>query len=124
MKRANPSFPKTMKSPPPSARPKVSMSSTKGSPHEILPGKGRGAAREASGGGVSPPVVTPLRQHCVLPPPLAGEDWVMLQGVGNSGAHAKALRSEEHTSELQSLMRISYAVLCLKKKIRLLTHTK
>src|SRR3546814_7815578 len=29
-------------------------------------------------------------------------------------------RSEEHTSELQSLMRISYAVLCLKKKI---THT-
>src|SRR3546814_7457654 len=27
-------------------------------------------------------------------------------------------RSEEHTSELQSLMRISYAVLCLKKKTR------
>src|SRR3546814_10684873 len=30
---------------------------------------------------------------------------------------AKAHRSEEHTSELQSLMRISYAVFCLKKKI-------
>src|SRR3546814_3435274 len=29
---------------------------------------------------------------------------------------AKASRSEEHTSELQSLMRISYAVFCLKKK--------
>src|SRR3546814_6330964 len=29
-------------------------------------------------------------------------------------------RSEEHTSELQSLMRISYAVFCLKKKISLL----
>src|SRR3546814_9368195 len=28
----------------------------------------------------------------------------------------KSLRSEEHTSELQSLMRISYAVFCLKKK--------
>src|SRR3546814_3844174 len=28
-------------------------------------------------------------------------------------------RSEEHTSELQSLMRISYAVFCLKKKIRM-----
>src|SRR3546814_7193152 len=28
------------------------------------------------------------------------------------------IRSEEHTSELQSLMRISYAVLCLKKKIK------
>src|SRR3546814_9032048 len=31
-----------------------------------------------------------------------------------------AARSEEHTSELQSLMRISYAVFCLKKKIN--TH--
>src|SRR3546814_9259687 len=31
-------------------------------------------------------------------------------------------RSEEHTSELQSLMRISYAVFCLKKKTRT-THT-
>src|SRR3546814_2013262 len=30
--------------------------------------------------------------------------------------HAQLLRSEEHTSELQSLMRISYAVFCLKKK--------
>src|SRR3546814_1258019 len=29
-----------------------------------------------------------------------------------------AFRSEEHTSELQSLMRISYAVFCLKKKIQ------
>src|SRR3546814_4016940 len=32
-----------------------------------------------------------------------------------------ALRSEEHTSELQSLMRISYAVFCLKKKNRIRT---
>src|SRR3546814_10562315 len=31
---------------------------------------------------------------------------------------ARVVRSEEHTSELQSLMRISYAVFCLKKKIR------
>src|SRR3546814_1285552 len=31
-------------------------------------------------------------------------------------AEAQAIRSEEHTSELQSLMRISYAVFCLKKK--------
>src|SRR3546814_5575934 len=30
--------------------------------------------------------------------------------------HVFRLRSEEHTSELQSLMRISYAVFCLKKK--------
>src|SRR3546814_10028355 len=33
-------------------------------------------------------------------------------------------RSEEHTSELQSLMRISYAVFCLKKKTKQLKHTK
>src|SRR3546814_7533716 len=31
-------------------------------------------------------------------------------------------RSEEHTSELQSLMRISYAVFCLKKKTQTTTH--
>src|SRR3546814_1878423 len=34
---------------------------------------------------------------------------------GRTGHHASR-RSEEHTSELQSLMRISYAVFCLKKK--------
>src|SRR3546814_4402966 len=33
-----------------------------------------------------------------------------------SGCSIKLQRSEEHTSELQSLMRISYAVFCLKKK--------
>src|SRR3546814_7295910 len=32
------------------------------------------------------------------------------------GPEPEAIRSEEHTSELQSLMRISYAVFCLKKK--------
>src|SRR3546814_9314442 len=37
--------------------------------------------------------------------------------VGDLGRPASAMdRSEEHTSELQSLMRISYAVFCLKKK--------
>src|SRR3546814_7801889 len=35
---------------------------------------------------------------------------------------ARAFRSEEHTSELQSLMRISYAVFCLKKKKRKNEH--
>src|SRR3546814_3896266 len=33
-----------------------------------------------------------------------------------------AKRSEEHTSELQSLMRISYAVFCLKKKMKVELH--
>src|SRR3546814_5408390 len=37
---------------------------------------------------------------------------------GGSLARAFAARSEEHTSELQSLMRISYAVFCLKKKTK------
>src|SRR3546814_4671970 len=36
--------------------------------------------------------------------------------VNQSSAGRWFLRSEEHTSELQSLMRISYAVFCLKKK--------
>src|SRR3546814_2001779 len=42
-------------------------------------------------------------------------------------AAVSSLRSEEHTSELQSLMRISYAVFCLKKKKTILknyTHTQ
>src|SRR3546814_3290870 len=37
-------------------------------------------------------------------------------GMATAYAAAQAVRSEEHTSELQSLMRISYAVFCLKKK--------
>src|SRR3546814_2703487 len=36
--------------------------------------------------------------------------------LGNVVVRADDARSEEHTSELQSLMRISYAVFCLKKK--------
>src|SRR3546814_1794205 len=36
----------------------------------------------------------------------------------------RGIRSEEHTSELQSLMRISYAVFCLKKKKKHNTNTK
>src|SRR3546814_9792555 len=38
---------------------------------------------------------------------------IMASWIGSLGA---VIRSEEHTSELQSLMRISYAVFCLKKK--------
>src|SRR3546814_4086372 len=44
--------------------------------------------------------------------------WGRLSVGGQTAVRfrAKAARSEEHTSELQSLMRISYAVFCLKKK--------
>src|SRR3546814_3760970 len=40
------------------------------------------------------------------------EEW----GNGDTGVPCDPERSEEHTSELQSLMRISYAVFCLKQK--------
>src|SRR3546814_5143645 len=39
-----------------------------------------------------------------------------LHGLTDNFILTKVARSEEHTSELQSLMRISYAVFCLKKK--------
>src|SRR3546814_3695678 len=44
--------------------------------------------------------------------------WVALFAMGAAGSALRSgnRRSEEHTSELQSLMRISYAVFCLKKK--------
>src|SRR3546814_6763624 len=46
---------------------------------------------------------------------------VGLRLLGGAGAMTidRTLRSEEHTSELQSLMRTSYAVFCLKQKIQL-----
>src|SRR3546814_3453081 len=52
------------------------------------------------------------------------DSWIQEGAVGSETAPAyytldvrlKYTRSEEHTSELQSLMRISYAVFCLKKK--------
>src|SRR3546814_9947673 len=50
--------------------------------------------------------------------------WELATYFGVSSALASGdLRSEEHTSELQSLMRISYAVFCLKKKINTLNTT-
>src|SRR3546814_6177329 len=58
-----------------------------------------------------------------------GKPGVVLVTSGPGATNAvtgitDALRSEEHTSELQSLMRISYAVFCLKNKNRLNAHTK
>src|SRR3546814_3030557 len=46
----------------------------------------------------------------------AGEAFGRHSGLGLAIARTIVERSEEHTSELQSLMRISYAVFCLKKK--------
>src|SRR3546814_5507186 len=64
--------------------------------------------------------VTPLDAHFA--------NWLRRQGrpvillankcEGGAGRGGMAERSEEHTSELHSLMRNSYAVFCLKKKIK------
>src|SRR3546814_4225646 len=42
--------------------------------------------------------------------------WIWNDAVAADEINFAQIRSEEHTSELQSLMRISYAVFCLKKK--------
>src|SRR3546814_8075674 len=42
--------------------------------------------------------------------------WLLYSAIPLRAEGEQAIRSEEHTSELQSLMRISYAVFCLKKK--------
>src|SRR3546814_4671855 len=49
-------------------------------------------------------------------PSAAAEQQQRRQQAGNHQRGKQQPRSEEHTSELQSLMRISYAVFCLKKK--------
>src|SRR3546814_3962097 len=56
----------------------------------------------------------PSRRHG--PIEAAGEGWRYFQGRASRHLRGHTERSEEHTSELQSLMRISYAVFCLKKK--------
>src|SRR3546814_3347739 len=54
----------------------------------------------------------------ISPPPLSAVAWsaCCAAAAAASPKTEDANRSEEHTSELQSLMRISYAVFCLKKK--------
>src|SRR3546814_2000502 len=78
----------------------------------------------SSEGGVGPVALRLLR----FPPFIAvlasiPLRWVELPAgaedvLGALGSLVAPIRSEEHTSELQSLMRISYAVFCLKKKKR------
>src|SRR3546814_2761998 len=67
-----------------------------------------------------PPVYQGLGKSC-----LAGDGFcpVRLIGVGkDAGVEPNSGRSEEHTYELQSLMRSSYAVFCLKKIRTIKTH--
>src|SRR3546814_6336656 len=62
-----------------------------------------------------------LLQKVFVIPPAAGKPHRLVVDIEAATreqyfAAAESSRSEEHTSELQSLMRISYAVFCLKKK--------
>src|SRR3546814_10699516 len=61
---------------------------------------------------------TTLSGHLAVQAQLSGAGPVVLIDIDPPGSLADWWneRSEEHTSELQSLMRISYAVFCLKKK--------
>src|SRR3546814_1499015 len=70
----------------------------------------------------------PARISCVGPKPHEERDGSAEQRRRqrrflDRGHHVECRRSEEHTSELQSLMRISYAVFCLKKKTQIQINT-
>src|SRR3546814_4514125 len=57
----------------------------------------------------------------VVPAPGFAKNGTVYFSFSEAGPGGKGVRSEEHTSELQSLMRISYAVFCLKKKKKITT---
>src|SRR3546814_656667 len=82
----------------------------------LIPQQGRDRAAtkcwEAIADGVLDAAVAINIENTKRPAELRSQQWVDRQ----LGKISVALRSEEHTSELQSLMRISYAVFCLKKK--------
>src|SRR3546814_4254675 len=64
----------------------------------------------------SPPSVAPISAPTTGNQPSVRRSGTAAPPKGVRNATARFMRSEEHTSELQSLMRISYAVFCLKKK--------
>src|SRR3546814_5766643 len=87
-------------------------------------------APNASSTSALPDLLDTLRLPCLaIRHPAAAAtniDAVEILNVCAPSPPVPTMRSEEHTSELQSLMRISYAVFCLKKKIKTIqnrTHT-
>src|SRR3546814_8434400 len=63
-----------------------------------------------------PSMLVPAWSHERIMQAIAAQGVPVYSGSCSEVYLEKAFRSEEHTSELQSLMRISYAVFCLKKK--------
>src|SRR3546814_8621048 len=83
-------------------------------PYTTLFRSGEFAVRHDNGKEIEKLVVR-RRDHGIGAPDDAAA-WLAHTEAGElPGGEAKTGRSEEHTSELQSLMRISYAVFCLKK---------
>src|SRR3546814_13090909 len=85
------------------------------------PGGGAGlVVGDVQGKGVEAATLTSAARHTLRAAALDGAgpgDMLRRLNTALLYGHAERLqRSEEHTSELQSLMRISYAVFCLKKK--------
>src|SRR3546814_10284139 len=64
-----------------------------------------------------------LALTAVRPGELRGARWEEFEDLDGPEPLWRIPRSEEHTSELQSLMRISYAVFCLKKKTKVHTSS-
>src|SRR3546814_6867125 len=78
------------------------------------------AGRPDRRGGGGPPHPARLARPAPAPDPRP-EGGTQRSGQGAAGIGQA--RSKEHTSELQSLMRISYAVFCLKKKTQITQYT-
>src|SRR3546814_3584740 len=84
--------------------------------------RGRGGRRHAAAGSRTAGAAARRAARRALRRPRAAALAAVAVGTGRPAARRRSAaftasdRSEEHTSELQSLMRISYAVFCLKKK--------
>src|SRR3546814_4132285 len=91
-------------------------------PHEIASGSGVATFFRTLGGSFAASLTTwawnqrTVIHHAQLTEHIPAADPVIRQTVEALGQATPGGRSEEHTSELQSLMRHSYAVFCLKKK--------
>src|SRR3546814_2828595 len=85
-------------------------------PDTTLFRSGRRARHDTRDRGAARPTEHPL-QRAAARADRHTADGAALRHAGEAGAAARApARSEEHTSELPSLMRISYAVFCLQQK--------